>query len=52
MKEIQAKGTDNLFNRIIAKTSLTSRKKESPTCRKLMEHQTIKTKRGTPLDTS
>jgi hypothetical protein len=42
-EEIQTKGTENLLNRIIAVTSLTSRKRETPKCRKFTEHQTIRT---------
>jgi hypothetical protein len=50
-EEIQTKGIDNLFNRIIAQTSLTSRKRELPWCRKLTEHQIVRTKKETPPDT-
>jgi hypothetical protein len=48
---IQTKGIDNLLNRIMAKISLSSRKRESPMCRKLTEHQTNRTKTETPADT-
>jgi chromosome segregation ATPase len=46
--ELQTKGTDNLFNRIKQRTSLTSRNRESLRCRKLTDHQTTRTKRETP----
>jgi hypothetical protein len=44
-KEIQTKGTDNLFNTIIAENFLTSQKWESPRCRKLTKYQTVRTKK-------
>jgi hypothetical protein len=46
----ETKGIDNLYNRIIAE-NFPNLKKESR-CRKLIEHQTIRTKRGTPTDIS
>jgi hypothetical protein len=46
-KEIQTKGIDNLFNRIIAE-KFPNLKKESPRCRKFTKHQTIRTKKETP----
>jgi hypothetical protein len=49
-EEIQTKGTDNLFNRIIAENFLTLRKRESPRCRKLTEYQNIRTKNETSPD--
>jgi hypothetical protein len=49
-KETQTNSTDNLFNTIIAGSILTSRKRKLPRCRKLTEHQTTRTKRGTPPD--
>jgi hypothetical protein len=56
-EETPTKGTDNLFNRITAENFPNQerereRERESPRCRKLTEHQTIRTKRGTPPDTS
>jgi hypothetical protein len=45
---IQTKGIDNLFSKIMAENSLSSRKRESSRCRKLTEHQTIKTKINIP----
>jgi hypothetical protein len=51
-EEIQTEDIDNLFNRLIAENSLTSRKRESVRCRKLTEHQTVRTKKETPQDTS
>jgi hypothetical protein len=50
-EKIQAKGIDNLLNRIIAE-NFPNLKRESPSCRKLTEHQAIRTKRETPPDTS
>jgi hypothetical protein len=43
-EEIQTKGIDNLFNGLIAE-KFPNLEKESPRCRKLTEHQTIRTKR-------
>jgi hypothetical protein len=48
---IQTKGIDNLFNRIITENSLTSRKRDSPRCRKMTECHTVRTKSETPPDT-
>jgi hypothetical protein len=45
-RETQTKGTDNLFNRIIAENFL-NLKKESPRCRKPTEHQADSTKKET-----
>jgi hypothetical protein len=50
-EEIKTKGIDNLFNRIIAGKFL-NLAKESPRCRKLIEYQTLRTGKETPLDTS
>jgi hypothetical protein len=44
--KIQTKGTDNLFNRIIAE-NFPKLKRESPRCRKLTEHQTVRNKKDT-----
>jgi hypothetical protein len=50
-EEIQAKGNDNLFNRIIAE-DFPNLKRKSPNYRKLPEHHTIRTKRETPPNKS
>jgi hypothetical protein len=49
-EKIQTKGTDKLFNRIIAE-NFPNLKKESPRYRKLTENQTVR-KKETPTDTS
>jgi hypothetical protein len=46
-EEIQTKGIDNLFNRIIAE-NFPNLEKESARCRKRTEHQTIRTSKETP----
>jgi hypothetical protein len=51
-EEIQSKGIDNLFNRILAEKFLNLKKEESPRYRKPTEHQTTRTKKETPSDTS
>jgi hypothetical protein len=43
-KEIQTKGIDNLFNRIIAE-NFPDLKRESPRCRKPTEHKSDRTKK-------
>jgi hypothetical protein len=50
-EEIQIKDIDNSFNRIIAE-NFSNLERESHMCRKLTEHQTIRTKKETPTDTS
>jgi hypothetical protein len=50
-QEKQTKGTDNLFNGIIAEDFPNLEKESVTKCRKLIEHQTIRTKRERPLDT-
>jgi hypothetical protein len=49
-EEIQTKGTDNIFNRIIE--NFPNLEKESPMCNKLTEHQIIRNKRETNPGTS
>jgi hypothetical protein len=46
VEEIQTKGIDNVFDRIIGETSLTLRKRESSRYKKLTEHQTIRIKKN------
>jgi hypothetical protein len=50
-EEIQTKGINNLFNRIIAE-NFPNLKRESYRCRKITEHQTMRTKKETPPETS
>jgi hypothetical protein len=47
-EEIQTKVMGNLFNKIIAETSLNLRKRRTSRCRKLTEHQTIMPKEKHP----
>jgi hypothetical protein len=51
-EEIQSRGTDNLFNIMIAENFLVLRMRESPRRREVTEHQTIRTKKETPPATS
>jgi hypothetical protein len=51
-EEIQTKGIDNLFNRIIAENFPNLEKERITQVWKLTEHQTVRTKRETHLDTS
>jgi hypothetical protein len=51
-QEIQTKGTDNLFNKIIAENFPNFEKVGPSRNRKLTEHQTISTKKETPPDIS
>jgi hypothetical protein len=51
-EKLQTKGNDKLFNRIIVQNFSNLKKRESPRCRKLTEHQMIRTKKRTPPDTS
>jgi hypothetical protein len=50
-EEIQTKGIDNLFIRLIAE-NFSNLKKQSCRYRKLTEHQTVRNKKETPPDTS
>jgi hypothetical protein len=45
-EEIQTKGANNLFNRIISENfpDLEKERVNSPRCRKLTEYQTVRTK--------
>jgi hypothetical protein len=50
-EEIQIEGIGNLVNRIIAE-NFPNLAKESPRYRKLTEHQTVRTRKETPSDSS
>jgi hypothetical protein len=45
VEAIETKGTDNLFNRIMDEKSVSLRKRESLRCRKITEHQMVRTKK-------
>jgi hypothetical protein len=51
-EEIQMKDIDILFERITAENFPNLQKRKSPSYRKLTKHQTIRTKKETPPDTS